>query len=133
MSQVLTASVRAVARTRALPRKAALVLTQTAVGKVKELISQRPNAEALRVGVRSRGCSGLTYTLDFTNEKKKFDETVTQDGVTIFIDMKAQMTLLGTEMDYVEDKLSSEFVFNNPNVTGTCGCGQSFMVSSASE
>ena len=61
-------------------------------------------------------------------EKVKFSEEVEQDGVKIYIDSKAQLTLLGTEMDYFESKLSSEFVFNNPNITGTCGCGESFTV-----
>lgn len=66
--------------------------------------------------------------LDYATERAKFDEEVAQDGVKIFIDKKAQLTLLGTEMDYQETKLASEFVFNNPNITGTCGCGESFSV-----
>jgi len=78
--------------------------------------------------VKQKGCNGLTYTLDYTKEKGKFDEEVTQDGVKIYIDSKAQLSLLGTEMDYVEHKLASEFVFNNPNIKGTCGCGESFHV-----
>lgn len=70
----------------------------------------------------------MSYTLDYATEKSKLDEEVVQDGVRIFVDRKAQLSLLGTEMDYVEDKLSSEFVFNNPNIKGTCGCGESFSV-----
>ena len=67
-------------------------------------------------------------SLSHVTEKSKFDEIVEQDGVTILIDKKAQLSILGTEMDYVQSKLSAEFVFNNPNITGTCGCGESFSV-----
>lgn len=96
------------------------------MNKVKQLLQNKPEYIGLKVGVRTRGCNGLTYTLDYTKEKDKSDEEVLQEGVRVFIEKKAQLTLLGTEMDFVETKLSSEFVFNNPNIKGTCGCGESF-------
>ncbi|CAG9115410.1 hypothetical protein JYU34_016495 [Plutella xylostella] len=126
---IASATVRAVKR-RVLPSRAALVLTPTAVSKIKELMTKK-EAEGfigLKVGVRQRGCNGLSYTLDYAKGKDKLDEEVKQDGVTIIIDKKAQLTLLGTEMDFVENKLSAEFVFNNPNIKGTCGCGESFSI-----
>ena len=74
------------------------------------------------------GCSGLSYTLEYADQKSEFDETVEDNGVTIFVDPKAVMFLIGTEMDFVEDKLKSGFVFSNPNEKGRCGCGESFHV-----
>ncbi|NXB51036.1 ISCA1 protein, partial [Leucopsar rothschildi] len=104
--------------------------TPSAVQKIKELLKDKPDhvSVGVKVGVRTRGCNGLSYTLEYTKSKGDSDEEVVQDGVRVFIEKKAQLTLLGTEMDYVEDKLSSEFVFNNPNIKGTCGCGESFNI-----
>lgn len=81
----------------------------------------------IREHCKSRASLG-TLPLKLFFFAEKLDEEVTQDGVRVFIDKKAQLTLLGTEMDYVQNKLSSEFVFNNPNIKGTCGCGESFSV-----
>ncbi|CAB3372469.1 Hypothetical predicted protein [Cloeon dipterum] len=123
-----TATVRAVKGRKVVPQRAALVLTPNAVSKLKEMLDGQKEFIGVKVGVKQRGCNGLSYTLDYASEKNKFDEEVCQDGVKVFIDKKAQLTLIGTEMDYVETKLSSEFVFNNPNIKGTCGCGESFSV-----
>ncbi|KJH51531.1 iron-sulfur cluster assembly accessory protein [Dictyocaulus viviparus] len=116
--------VKGIARTK--PIRAALVLTPEAVQRVRQLLEKDKEAKALKIGVQQRGCNGLTYTLDYAKVKSKFDEEVEQDGVRIWIEPKAQLGLLGTEMDYVTDKLSSGFVFRNPNIKGTCGCGESF-------
>ncbi len=109
--------------------KAPITVTPAAVARVKALLDKRGKPSlGVRVGVRSRGCSGLSYTLDYVDEKGPADEAVEVDGVTILIDPKATMFIFGTEMDYVEDKLQSGFVFRNPNEKGRCGCGESFHV-----
>ncbi|XP_053661533.1 iron-sulfur cluster assembly 1 homolog, mitochondrial [Anopheles marshallii] len=123
---VATATVRAVKHRKLLPMRAALSLTPAAVNRIKQLLEGKNEVIGLKVGVRQRGCNGLSYTLDYASTKDKLDEEVMQDGVKVLIDKKAQLSLLGTEMDYVETELSSEFVFNNPNIKGTCGCGESF-------
>ncbi len=108
---------------------APIIVTDGAAGRVKALLAGRGKPSVgIRIGVRTKGCPGLSYTLEFADEKGKFDEVVEADGVTILIDPKATMFILGTEMDYVEDKLQSGFVFRNPNEKGRCGCGESFHV-----
>jgi iron-sulfur cluster assembly protein len=109
--------------------KQAMTLTDAAAERIQALLSKRGKpAVGIRVGVRSRGCSGLTYTLEYADEQGKFDEVVRDKGVTVLIDPKATMFIIGTEMDYVEDKLQSGFTFRNPNEKGRCGCGESFHV-----
>jgi iron-sulfur cluster assembly protein len=112
-----------------MARVQALKVTDAAAERVKALLAQRGRpAVGIRVGVRSRGCSGLSYTIEYADEKGKYDEVVEDKGVTVLIDPKATMFLIGTEMDFVEDKLQSGFTFTNPNEKGRCGCGESFHV-----
>jgi iron-sulfur cluster assembly protein len=107
----------------------AMSITEAAASRVQALMAKRGKpALGIRIGVRSRGCSGLTYTLEYADDKGKFDEIVQDKGVTILIDPKATMFIIGTEMDYVEDKLQAGFTFRNPNEKGRCGCGESFHV-----
>ncbi len=111
------------------PRPAAINLTAAAVERVKALLEKRNKPSAgIRIGVRTKGCSGLSYTIEYADAKGPADEVVEQDGVTVLIDPKATMFILGTEMDYVEEKLQTGFVFRNPNEKGRCGCGESFHV-----
>ena len=106
-----------------------MTLTDAAAKRVIELMEMRDQPSVgLRLGVRTGGCSGMAYTIEFAAEKDPLDEVVEDKGVTILIDTKALMYLIGSEMDYVEDKLQSGFVFNNPNEKGRCGCGESFHV-----
>jgi iron-sulfur cluster assembly protein len=112
-----------------LARPAALIVTDAAAQRIQALLAKRGKPSVgVRVGVRSRGCSGLSYTLEYADEKGKFDEVVEDKGVTVLVDPKAIMFILGTEMDYVDEKLESGFVFRNPNEKGRCGCGESFHV-----
>ena len=110
-------------------RPGLMTITAAAAEKVKALLTGRGKPSAgIRIGVRTKGCSGMSYTIEFADEKGPFDEMVEDKGVTVLIDPKATMFIVGTEMDYREDKLESGFVFSNPNEKGRCGCGESFHV-----
>jgi iron-sulfur cluster assembly protein len=111
------------------PRPQVMTVTATAAERIKALIDSRGKPTAgIRIGVRSKGCSGMSYTLEFADSAQPMDEVVEAGGVKLLIDPKASLFLIGTEMDYAEEKLKSGFVFKNPNEKGRCGCGESFHV-----
>ena len=106
-----------------------LLLTDAAIERVRHLLNKDDAAaRAIRVGIKTVGCSGLSYHVEFASEPVPGDEVVDVDDVRIYVDPKATLFLIGSEMDYVEEKLSSGFVFNNPNEIARCGCGESFQV-----
>ena len=114
------------------PSKPILTLTQAAAEHARGLITSAENdVIGLRVGVKTAGCSGMQYDVQFATEQKSFEDRVEQDGVTLFIDPAAVMFLVGSEMDWQVNKFSSKFVFNNPNEAARCGCGESFSVATS--
>ncbi len=113
-------------------RPPVLRITDAAAARLKELLSnaERPG-EAVRLGVANGGCAGMSYTMDYTNDIGALDTVVEEKGVRVVIDPKALLFLLGTEMDFKVDKLSAQFVFNNPNQVSSCGCGESVSLTPA--
>jgi iron-sulfur cluster assembly protein len=107
-------------------------LTDAAATRIKEVMAaaEKPVA-GLRVGVKNGGCAGMEYTMEYADAAAPTDEIVEDKGVKILIDPKAVLFLLGTEMDYRREKLSAQFVFNNPNQTSACGCGESVQLEPA--
>ena len=104
-------------------------LSDQAASRIKEIMSSADNSTiGVRVGVKSGGCAGMSYIMEYAKEVKPNEEIVEEKGVKVLIDPKAIMYLLGTEMDYKKEKFSSQFVFKNPNETERCGCGESFIV-----
>ena len=116
------------------PRPQVIRLTDAAAERIKYVMA---NAAApvigVRVGVKNGGCAGMAYTMEYADSVKPADEVVEDKGVRVLIDPKAVLFLLGTEMDFKVDKLSSTFVFNNPNQTSACGCGESVQLTPASD
>jgi iron-sulfur cluster assembly protein len=116
------------------PRPQVMRLTDAAADRIKAVMAkaERPIA-AVRVGVKNGGCAGMSYTMEYAAAINPLDEVIEDKGVRILIDPKAVLFLLGTEMDYKVDKLSAQFIFNNPNQTSACGCGESVQLEPASE
>ena len=104
-------------------------LSNNAAERIKQIMSKAENsAIGVRVGVKSGGCAGMSYVMEYAKEIKPNEEVIEEKGVKVFIDPKAIIYLLGTEMDYKKEKFSSQFIFKNPNETERCGCGESFKV-----
>ena len=104
-------------------------LSDNAALRIKEIMSNaEKNALGVRVGVKSGGCAGMSYVMEYAKEVNPNDEIIEDKGVKLFVDPGAIMYLLGTEMDYKKEELSSSFVFKNPNETERCGCGESFKI-----
>ena len=104
-------------------------LSESAAKRIREILaSADKDIVGVRVGVKSGGCAGLSYVMEYAKEIKPNEEVIEEKGVKVLIDPKAIMYLLGTEMDYKKEQFSSQFVFKNPNETARCGCGESFKV-----
>ena len=109
--------------------KQVLTLTDNAASRIKDIMSKDENKSlGVRVGVKSGGCAGMSYIMEYAKEINPNDEVIEDKGVKVFIDPGAIMYLLGTEMDYKKEQFSSSFIFKNPNETERCGCGESFKV-----
>lgn len=107
-------------------RPKAIQLTDAAAARIKEIIAQADeDILGLRISVKNAGCAGMAYTLDYVTTRDPLDEVVEDKGVTVFIDPKAILFLIGTVMDFKVEKLSAQFIFNNPNQVDACGCGES--------
>jgi len=118
--------------TTARPRPQVMRLTEAAALRIKDVMARADKPVAgVRVGVKNGGCAGMEYTMEYAADIKPTDEVVEDKGVKILVDPKAVLFLLGTEMDYKVEKLSAQFIFNNPNQTSACGCGESVQLTPA--
>ena len=106
-----------------------ITVTHSAVNQIKKMMTQRSNIpHGIKLGINTKGCSGLSYTLEYVDNVDTNDEVFVFDDVKIFVDPKSSLFLIGTQMDYIEGELESGFKFVNPNEKGRCGCGESFHV-----
>lgn len=106
----------------------AISMTPAAAERVRAFLDNRGKGIGLRVGIKTTGCSGMAYVLEFVDELNPDDETFSIDGVTLVVDAKSLVFIDGTELDFQKEGLNEGFKFNNPNVKGECGCGESFTV-----
>jgi iron-sulfur cluster assembly protein len=117
---------------QARPRPQVMTLTDAAAARVREIMAKADSSVAgIRVGVTKGGCAGMSYKVDYAKEIRPGDEVIDDKGVRVIIDPTAVLFLLGTQMDYKVDKLAAQFVFNNPNQTSACGCGESVAITPA--
>src|ERR1700680_4008853 len=132
MTAMTPASPTPVSKPKPRPRPQVMRLTEAAAQRITEL-TKRADSEivGLRVGVKNGGCAGQSYTVEYAHEVRPSDEVVEDKGVKILVDPKAGLFLLDSERDYKADKLSAQFIFNNPNQTGACGCGESVQLTAA--
>ena len=109
----------------ARPRPQIMTVTDVAAEQIRSVMATKPDAVALKIGLKKGGCAGMEYTLDWADEIGKYDEVIDTNGVKLLVDPMAVMYMFGTVMDWQVDKFSAQFVFNNPNQTSACGCGES--------
>ncbi|HEX4295896.1 MAG TPA: iron-sulfur cluster assembly accessory protein [Rhizomicrobium sp.] len=113
-------------------RPKAVLLSEAAAERIREIMaSAEGRYQGVRVGVTNGGCAGRSYTMDYAEDVRPLDEVIEDKGVKIFIEPRAILFLIGTEMDFVREKLGARFVFNNPNQTAACGCGESVSIAPA--
>jgi len=108
--------------------KQVITLSDKAAQRIKEILSKDQSSSGVRIGVKTGGCAGMSYVMEYAKDKSPNDELIEDKGVKVFVDPGAIIYLLGTEMDYKEEEFSSSFVFKNPNETERCGCGESFKI-----
>ncbi len=116
------------------PRPQVMRLTEAAAERIKAVMAKADHPiAAVRVGVKNGGCAGMSYYMEYADKIDRLDEVIEEKGVRILVDPKAVLFLLGTEMDYKVEKLGAQFVFNNPNQTAACGCGESVQIEPATD